>query len=673
MPTPTANDIANAAQRLRDILRTRVPSGDYEEGSALSDLVIDPTAMIYADMAQQSADLRARQSLVALSRAPASADVDEATDAILGNLYVSRAQGSFARGTCTVHITQRVDTAIPRNARFFKTGSLVFFLNSPSSLFVPASSMRQIRDATGRAVTWAFDVPLIAARTGAVYEIASGRFLGVDAFTPYFAYAENASDFAGGLDIETSSALVSRAGTALSLRALINERSNDARLREVFPEVSGVLTIGMGDPEMVRDTLRAEQGVGLRAHLGGYADIFVDLPIHEVTEALIVEQPTARPDGLILTFRDPSPPTGSFSGAGVLVGDVFVLAAGLPEAPAQYKVAAVRDLELDMVPSVPFSRATEEDVTPPSITYSVGNAYPGFANHVAARTSSSARTSRLLSAVGCVVLPAQPIYEITRVEILTPPPALASFVDPGTGSVLYTARRSAPLARTPIPGEPLSYRVRGMTPQNAQSSKALNLLEVAWAGINLAGTEVSVTYKTPVGFTTAQDMVSDRRERVLNGNQLVRARHPIYVSFTISYRGRTVPSGIGTALGAVDEQAVVAALLVLVRSAAPGALDVTALTTAAVVADANVGALYAFNVLYELLLPDGRVAKYSTSDFVEILPRADSTATLLNYAELGLSSAYLNGLRTLLVDQGVSDRVVCYQSDTSRITMERRS
>jgi hypothetical protein len=614
----------------------------------------------------------AETALRTLQTAPAGVDVDEATDGILSNLLVTRDTGTFARGSGTIHFTQRGDTLIPRNARFFKTSALVFFLDSSSDLLVPGASMRPISDATGRVQTWAYDVLLIAARTGSAYRVGKGRFFGYDPFSPYLAFVENTVDFAGGLDVETTANVIPRAASAISLRAMVNSRSNDARIREVFPEVLRVLSIGMGDPEMVRDQTNG-LSPGAPTHRGGHVDVYVDLPVQTVTETLVIGAPSPRPDGRCLTLRDSSPPTGSFVSAGVRPGDVLVMAAGLPEAPLQYRVASVRALELDIVPPVPFSRATDEDTTPPALTYSVGNNYPSFDNHVNAGTRATARTTRQISVPGSVILPAHPVYRISRVEIFAPPSGLAPYADPSTGTVLFPVRRNTAWPRPPVVGEPLSYRVIGATPESSQSTQALNILEVAWPGLDLDGTQVSVTYDTPVGFDAIQDLLTSSHERLLNANYLARAPHPIYVSCTIPYRGRTLPTGLGVAAAAVNETLVVRAVRDLIEASLPGQLDANAITNAVLRADPNVGLMYAFDITYEMVLPDGRVARFSTRDLVETVPSAQSTAALVNPTDLGLPDNYMSPWLMLLRRFGVSDRVVRYLTDSSLITMERRA
>lgn len=653
---------------MRDVLKTRIPDGDFDAQTVLGDLVVDGHAVIYADLRAQIETLRVRQSLRDLQRAPAGPDTDDATDAVLANLVIARDRGTFARGNATVHLTRRVDTLIPRNCRFFKTRSLVFYLNTQTDLLVPASSLRPAYDAQGTITTWAYDVPLIAARTGAEYNVPDGRFQGVDPFSPYVSHVTSSAEFAGGLDVETATSAISRVPTALSLRAMVNDRSFDARIREAFPEVGEVLTVGAGDPEMARDRVPGRTNV----HVLGHADTYVRLPLRAFTYRGTIGAAAPRADGRVLTFEETAPPSGSFLVAGVREGDVLVVAAGLPEAPAHFRIAAVRANALDVVPTLPFSRATNELSPPPSLTYSIGDNYPLFDNHASARTSSTASTSRAIRRDGCVVLPAGPVYAVRSVEIPSPPSALSAFVDIASGTAYYTSRRSTSWARAPRPGEPLSYRVLVDNPVEGQSSRAVTLIELGWPGETLAGTAVLVTYESLVGFDAVAQLVEGRSERVLAANVLTRGHHPVYVTCTVPYRPHTSRTAQGFVAQEVDEVKVAQAVASYIEAAPPEGLDAGSLGGIAQAADPNIRMTFPFELTYTLILPDGRVAEYASTEAVEIAPGDTSGARLINHTELGLPSDYKPSLRRLLSELGVSDRVVRYRATASTISLERR-
>lgn len=667
MSAPTPTEVAAAAARARSILETRA-RGDYAPSTVLGDLVVDGHAVIYADLYAQIAALGDRQSLLALRDAPQNAETRDAMNALLGNLFVSASVGSFARGVATLHFTARVDALLPRATRFFKAGGLVYYPDIANDTLIEASHMRPRYGDRGEVTSWTYDVNLVAARTGTAYRTSSGRFATVDAFSPYLAYAENTDAFGGGTDPDTSAQALVRADTALSLRAFLNARSADATLRGKFAELLRVRTIGMGDPEMVRDLLDA--GVfGVAIHRGGHVDIFTDLPTQRVTARLVVGEAAPRADRVVATFVDA---TASFISAGVLVGDVLHVASGLVDAPRDFKIAAVRATALDVVPSTPFATATEDAPSPPNVVYSVGDNYPAFDNHVASG-SRPARTSQAIALSGHVVLPAGPVGTIARVEVPAPSGDLAPFVDPTTGVAVFSARRNGPWPRAPRPGEPLSYRVVGHNPREAQSMRAVTTLELGWGGATLDGTEVLVTYETPLGFAAVDALVASDQDRVPGANTLARAPHPVYVSFTLPYRQRTLPRTPNEAVAAVDEARVLAALVAFVEASPVEGLDVAGVTSEALRADSNIGGAFSFTIAYEALLPDGRVARYTTEDRVTLFPGEGTTARLRNPADFGLAVGDAAGLARLLGGMGLSNRVVRYRTNESLVALALRS
>jgi hypothetical protein len=247
MTAPTLPEISATAERLRDILQTQT-TGDYSPSSVLGDLVVDPHAIVLSDLHAQIRGLRTRQSLADLRGLPASAEANDAVDALLANLFVARSVGTFARGWATLHFTQRVDTLLPRNTRLVKAGGLVYYPNLAENRLIEARELRPRYDDRGVVTSWTIDISVIASRTGSAYRVARGRFQSIDAISPYLAYAENVEDFVAGEDPDTNESAVANAETALSLRALVNARSNDATLRNRFTEITRVRSVGMGEP-----------------------------------------------------------------------------------------------------------------------------------------------------------------------------------------------------------------------------------------------------------------------------------------------------------------------------------------------------------------------------------------------------------------------------------------
>jgi len=674
------SDVQESIRFLQAFLETKQPDVDWTPGGPDHEVIIKGQSYPVALLRKAIETVRKEKSLLSLRDLPASADVDDMADAILANLLVSRAPGRFTRGPITCKFSRQIDQRVPRNARFFKGTSLVYYPDYASDLILGASDLRPVLGPDGRVLYYAGTVNVVAARTGAAYDAEPGPFDAVDTFSPYFLGAENPNRLTGGLDVQTTSDLIETAAGALSTRSLGNERANGTVLANALA-VERTVTVGHGDPEMVRDVLETSNG---RLHLGGACDLYVRMPLRAVTVRKTVGALFPRPDGRAAIFRDSAPPSGgSFLDAGVSVGDVLYVRSGIPEAPIQYTIRAVRAYEVEVSLRTPFSVATDENVSS-AIDYSIGRNYPDFDNRVttASTPSSTATTSRSVSATNRVTLDGGPVYAITKVELLpTSPTALASYRDPITGRVPFPVRSNTALLAPATTTRNLPYRVEVLNPSESQSSRAVTQVEVGWPAVSLDGLDVEITYETLAGFDAVGTFVTGEN-RPDPADYIARALHPVYVSFTVPYALRTdtsttarvgrlvVPAPSFDPVGAA---AAVAKYVNEYRAADP--IDASSLVTQIRFAQgASVATIYAFTVNYELIAPDGRVFRYQTTDKVTLFPPdASSGASLLNPVELGLPAMnYYDALRRTLRTLGVSDRTVRFIAATGGVTFEER-
>jgi hypothetical protein len=673
-----------AAALLRNLLQTEVPTGDFTEGSAVSDILIDGHAIIAGYLTKQIQVIRDRQSLLTLQNLPDSESVSDAADAILDNFFRTRAQGRFAKGAVTLHFVTRQDVVIPRNTRFFKTTALVFYIDNSTDLLLQASDMRPEIGSDGTVKSYSTTVFLTAARVGADYNIAPGRFVSFDRFSSLLSFVENLSSFAGGDTVQSTESFIQRSTNAIALRALINARSNDATMLERFADVESTTTVGYGDPEMARDVVENVSNT-VKLHAGGHMDIYVRQAVQEAVDQIDINTLQLRNDDLINILRHTAHLT-TFPAANVQVGDILVITQGLPEAPFQYKITAVRNDEVEVASRTPFSIATDE--TGAAIAYTIGNNYPNYDNKVkvppppSTTPTTDAQTSRQFSELNSVQLAPVPVYRIKKVELIpsgaVTPPELNGYLDPLTGNVSFTARKNKPIMTAPAPGAELGYFVYLKNPTESQSSRAVAMLQVGWPALDLTGLTLEITYETPVNFATVHSYVIDRFNRPSCSNTLARAPHPIYLYASIPYRARTTPINslqtVVPTFDAVQAQADLTAYVNNYRETEP--LDVSLLATKARETSAAVASIYNFTLSYQLIVPDGRVMNFETEDKITIFPEGgtSSTARMLNPTDFGLPATdYYAQLRKLLADQGISDRVTRYRVSEDGIVFDQRS
>lgn len=651
-------DLTRADTFLTTYLKDKITDADFSEGSVLRDFVVKAIAYIFAYLERERKITRDRQSLLSLASLPAGESVDEAVDALLSNWFLTRKTGAPAVLTVVLHFSQAVDVEINPGTRFFKSKSTVFVPNILSTVLIPASDLRPNVNADGSITDYSVTVSMVAAANGVAGNVTPGRFVSADPFNGYFLYAENLTKGGGGRDIETSAELLARAPTAISVRNLINLRSIDTVLRDTFA-VEAVRVIGHGDAEMIRD-LSVESVSGLRMHVGGYVDTYVELPRIEVVETLTIGGSFLRPDGVVNMLRDN---TQDFIASGVQPGHVLRINDGLPTAPREYIITGVMETALAVQARAPFDKATDELGT--FVEYTVGVYAPSYDNIIGLGTPlTTGQTSRQIQTAGHVVLTGRPHYKIVSVEV----------INPDTSITILNPRVNG----TPGLNE---YQVFVRVPANAQS--AFSVTEVIMNTVH-EGKSVRIRYETLAGYDDIQNYVRDRFERVVTSDPLVKAFHPIYISMNLSFKLRS------DATTSVDPAAVSEVVADYINAFTPlEVIERSGIEAAVRAAFPEIGSILSpVWLAYDLLAPDGQVYQFRTDDIVTIFPKyLSNSARLVNGLDLRVpinnaaldpavdatNEALFAAANEELTDQlaalGVSDRTVSYFANAADITV----
>lgn len=664
---------------LTAFLQEKIPDADFSKGSVTRDFVITAIAYIFAFLEKERQTTREQQSLLSLSTLAAQSDdesVKDAVNALLSNWFINRKTGQTARVTVTLHFSAAADVPISPTTRFFRTAELVFVPDVTTGYVIPASSLVPTFNANNVVTEYTTTVNLVAQQVGTSYNVPAGRFLQADQFSPFFTYAENQSEIKDGKDVESTAELLERAPTAISVRNLVNARSIDTVLRETFVGISRVLSVGFGDPEMLRDFAN-ESVTRLRMHVGGFTDIYVQLPVTEVVETGALGGSFTRPDNTITLFKDAA--ANFLAPPAVVVGDILRVVSTLPDAPREYIINAVTATTLTVNPRSAFSAATDELGS--FCSYTIGDTAPNFDDKrsVTATLVSGGQTSRALQTQGRITLRGRPHYRIKQVEL---------FQTPTPGTIEYVTSR---VNGVPGPGE---YRVVNLVPPNGQSAYTVDQVEVNIAGPPLHDPldpwQMRVTYDTLVGYDDVQAYVTDRFQRVLASNPLVKGYNPVYISMSIAYRVK-----IGAA-AAPDPDEMAQSLATFINTFdLTKTLDLTAMHQHVRDNFPDLGVIVAPTALtYNLFAPDGQVFAYSTKDIVTVYPSyPENNAQLTNGTTLrdplnpNLVSAIVNAdldptvsgnaalvaaanleLEDRLSELGVSDRTLIYLTTASDLT-----
>jgi hypothetical protein len=689
----TQDDLTAAEAFLTQFLIESVPEASFIEGSAVKDLAVKAFSYIFAYLRKENNLLDVKRSLKQVLDASTNGtpitNVDDIVDEIISNWFVSRLGGTYARLTALMHFSRKTSVTLQQDARFWRTPSLAFYVDSSAFPYVISEdSMIPTFDVRGRLVDYVVNVPLKASRIGDGYNFPPGPFsrAEVPGGLPYFVYMEHKSRASGGNPLESNDQLISRAQTAITVRNLINNRSCGTVLPQEFSYISNLLSIGMSEPEMMRD-LRKEISPIIKLHVGGHYDTYIELPLVRAEENLIVGGYFARPDGVINMFRDPLYTYGTmdFVAKGVKVGHVLYVHSGITETPRGFIITRVLEHELEISENIPFPEASDE-LTTNAVSYSIGEYDPTFIDIIPARTATihgghptvPAGTSRHVCYPGMVVLSGQPVQEILTVEVKDPDTADAGIVDPSTNTIFFTDRKNTEPVEVLIPGMSQYQFIVG-NPYKAQSMEALNLINVGYdiEPDHFDGKTLRVAYRTMNEFASVHDYVNSTDVRILAGNHLIKARHPIWVHCTIPYRLKP------TAQTEFVESQASEVLSAYIESFDPNDdLDMNDLATQVRNAYDMVGTVFPFLIDYDLYSPDGQVIQLSTSDIVSIFSLSTNGVVITNSSDIVVPPEMAAEGITAIEDEatlteylnlmGVSDRTTKYRCEPSLITFSLR-
>lgn len=695
-------DITSAENFLAEYLTEAVPEGSFQAGSALRDLAVQAFAHIFAFLRGEVNHVAAMQSLQKISADENTAsgldssDMSQMVDEILSNWFISRNSGTYARLTAQLHFAQRATVSIRSDTKFWRTTNLAYYIDTTNNVFVVTSdSMRPVYDTRGRLVDYVADVPLRAARTGDDYNVPAGRFLKVEssAGIPYLSYVDHTDGSKEGSSVESTSDFIARAQNAITVRNLVNNRSIDTVLQEQFPEILSTLTIGMGEPEMLRDK-RTEVAAHIELHIGGHYDTYLELQEGSYEENGTVGYTFPRPDGKAMVFRDPELTVDNgdtFTSLGVQPGHVIYIRSGILGCPRGYQVKTVFDHELYVSEATPFTQASDE-IDGGEVSYSIGWLSPSFVDinfgSAYIRTAAisvdptkrymTAGTSRRMSSPGYVFLSGRPILDVTSVEI-TNPASGDAFKDPSTGTIRFPNRTNmAPVIGSVIGTS--SYQVVVLNPEKSQSAEAVVAINVGYYDNTTIfdGKNLRVRYKTLPAFPAIHNYARNISDRVLAANHLIRSRHPVWIGADILVRYKT------TVTPTASFEAISQRIADYINAFDMNDyLDMSDLMTDLRTNYSQIGTVFPFNITYDLHLPDGQVIQFATSDIVSIRITDTNGVSITNSAEIVVPQELINrgitsittgaDLDELYAYAGISDRTVTYKSRADLIQIQLRS
>jgi hypothetical protein len=245
--TPTAQDILEAELLAKQILEAQFPDLDTREGTGLRDLVLRPSAMLLALVRLAIDSYFAQNTITGVDDTTPTSIVDN----ILSNWFIDRNLGTRAVINARLYFAKQKNISLTTDI-FFSTDNISKFFPQAAVTF---SSGLLTYDAFQN--EYYVDIDLVAEAEGTQYNIGSGSLLYFSNFDPYFLHAEINYLKDTSVSSETNEEFITRAKNAISTRNLINDPSISSNLQSNFNFLDKITSIGMGDPEMIRDQIQA--------------------------------------------------------------------------------------------------------------------------------------------------------------------------------------------------------------------------------------------------------------------------------------------------------------------------------------------------------------------------------------------------------------------------------
>lgn len=241
------------------------PEFDTRPGTAYHEMFIKPQQLMLQPLNNTMDQVLVSQSIRRILAEPdPDAYSEEDVDDLVANLYVTRDPGGFARTVVRIYYDTPRDKEFPAFSAEFVAGDVSFF--NEADIRITAQEMALQTEGT----LFYVEVAARAQGEGAEYNVDAGAVTGFLNDSEAIRVT-NTSAATGGLTRETNTQLLTRAQNSIGVRDLETTKGINAILREKFPFIRKIFSVGFGDPEMQRD-------ITYNVHVGGRTDVYIKTP-----------------------------------------------------------------------------------------------------------------------------------------------------------------------------------------------------------------------------------------------------------------------------------------------------------------------------------------------------------------------------------------------------------
>ena len=277
--------LVSAVTFLEQFLSSKLPNYDFSPGTANRDIAINSIALVFSFLRKDISDIKSSLTLFDLKDKDDESS-NEMVDAILSDYFVERHTGDLASGPVSLFFsTNLIGTVAIRSSDIFVKNEIEYTIGS-NIVFITAQDLQKNTDTSG-SVYYTYSLTLNAKDKGPTGRAVQGLFSSWEVSSPFLYRVEALEDFSGGEDIETSEDLIVRSEKALTVKNLVTDNAIFTVLMGQFAFLKNVVSVGMHEPEMLRDLITITSGnTEITIHRGSMIDIYCKFPISFRTEAL---------------------------------------------------------------------------------------------------------------------------------------------------------------------------------------------------------------------------------------------------------------------------------------------------------------------------------------------------------------------------------------------------
>lgn len=306
---------------IEDTLRQEFPETPYQEGDALSDLVVKINTLILEPVAREIRSVKNQLSF----RDPATLTLEEA-EALAANYFAAVDRGQTARGMARLYYAQPQAVRVtPANVATSR-GGLRFFPTTTQAIRPEEMVFNREDD------LYYFDVNLQAEAPGDQYNIEPLEIVRMRGIT--YTKIANKNRFLFGKPADDAVTLVGNIGQGLTEKSMVSAPGIRAILTNNFQDITRLGIVGHSDPEMSRDVIRGG-GLGTPLVLGTSWEVIPDGTTSYLSRRLRVL------DTDIESFLEALGPAGDSKGFVITVYGAF----GVDNPPALRDLDIVRVLD----------------------------------------------------------------------------------------------------------------------------------------------------------------------------------------------------------------------------------------------------------------------------------------------------------------------------------------